>query len=67
MLSKRIDGKMGELKGDGLNLVQHAQQLASVIGQYYENREYQKAINSIRDLADEANRYFDQKRTLESY
>jgi methionyl-tRNA synthetase len=61
MLKKRIDGKMGELKGEGLKLVELAQSKAALIAEHYENRDYSKAITEIRDLADEANKYFDEK------
>lgn len=61
MLTKRIDGKLGQLPADGRKLVELAQSKADVIAQHYEARDYAKAITEIRDLADEANKYFDEK------
>ena len=61
MLKKRIEGKLGALPSDGRKIVEHAQSRAEVIAEHYENRDYAKAITEVRDLADEANRYFDEK------
>lgn len=68
MLNSKLDGVMSEPDAEGLNLLQKAQARAEIIAQNYENREFVKAINEIRSLADEANRYFDEKapwKTLE--
>jgi methionyl-tRNA synthetase len=61
MLSKKLDGTMSEMDTDGANLVAHAQKQASVIADFFENRDFGKGLNEIRALADEANRYFDEK------
>lgn len=68
MLGGKLDGIMSDLDQDGLKMVLRAQQKGAEIATHYENREFVKAINEIRALADEANRYFDEKapwKTLE--
>lgn len=61
MLKKRLEGRMGQLNGDALKLVQLAQSKSEEIAAHYENRDFGKAITEIRALADEANRYFDER------
>lgn len=61
MLTKRIDGRLGHLEGDGRKLVELAQSKSESIAAHFEARDYAKAITEIRDLADEGNRYFDEK------
>ena len=61
MLSKRIDGKLGKLAPDGRKLVELAQSKAETIAALYESRDFAKAMTEIRDLADEANKYFDEQ------
>lgn len=61
MLAKRIDGKMGELDKDASSIVKMAQDKSKEISELYDAREFSKAIRVIRDIADEANRYFDEK------
>jgi methionyl-tRNA synthetase len=59
MLSKRIDGNLGGLEGDGANLVQAAQSKSDAIAAHFESRDYSRALIEIREIADEANKYFD--------
>lgn len=61
MLKKRIDGKLGKCAADGEALIRSAQAKADAIGLLYEAREYSRAMNEIREIADETNRYFDEK------
>ena len=61
MLGKRLGGMMSAIPADGLKLVKAAQAKAESIAQHYEARDYSKAITEIREIADEANRYFDEK------
>ncbi|MDC0980391.1 methionine--tRNA ligase [Bdellovibrionales bacterium] len=61
MLGKKIDGTMGSLSGEALALVQKCQGRSETIAQLYESREFSKAIIEVRQLADAANRYFDEK------
>lgn len=62
MLTKKMDGMMSKaLSPDGQKLVALAQSKSEVIAAHYEARDFAKAINEIRALADECNRYFDEK------
>lgn len=68
MLKKKMDGLLSTLDAEGAELVKKAQHRGEVIAQFYEARDFAKAINEVRSLADDANRYFDEKapwKTLE--
>lgn len=69
MLTKKMDSKMSVCDTEGLRLVNHAQSLAHEIAEHFEHREFAKAMNVVRGIADEANKYFDDKapwKSLES-
>jgi methionyl-tRNA synthetase len=69
MLGSKMDSTISEPDAQGWDLLKKAQTKSEEIAVHYENREFVKAINEIRALADEANRYFDEKapwKTLES-
>ncbi len=61
MLGKKWNGELCELDPAGAALVKKFQGLSETIAQQFETCEYTKAINDIRGIADEANRYFDEK------
>lgn len=61
MLGSKMDSVMSEPDAEGLALLKKAQGKSEEIAAHYENREFNKAIMEIRGLADEANRYFDEK------
>lgn len=65
MLKKRMPGdgagKLGTLPVDGGNLVSAARARSETIAEHFENRDFAKAITEIREIADEANKYFDEK------
>jgi methionyl-tRNA synthetase len=61
MLKKRIDGKLGKMSAEGTALVKTASARSEEIAQLFEEREFAKAINAIREIADSANQYFDEK------
>lgn len=62
MLGKRLDGAVVKLKSkDAVELVKMAQSKSEVIAKAYTDLNFHKAITEIRNLADEANKYFDQK------
>ena len=61
MLKKRIDGKLGKLSGEGLELVRRSQAKAHAIAASFDAREFARAITEIREIADDANKYFDEK------
>lgn len=60
MLQKSLDGKMGQLPPEGKQLVQDAQNRAETIAAHFESRNFSKAILEIREIADAANKYFDE-------
>ncbi len=69
MLKKKMDGVMSTPDAEGEKLIAHAQKAAETIAAHYEARDFAKASNEIRSLADDANKYFDEKapwKTLES-
>ena len=59
-ISKRFDGKLSD-KVSEPELYSQFVEKAKVIADYYEQRESSKAIREIMALADEANRYIDEK------
>jgi len=61
MLAKRLDGRMGKLSGEALKLVELAKSKSEEIAGHYEKRDFGKAMTEVRALADEANRYFDER------
>lgn len=61
MLKKRIDGKLGKIPTDARTLLSSAQAKSEEIATHYENRDFAKAITEIREIADECNKYFDEK------
>ncbi len=61
MLGKKGSSLMTTCDTEGLKLVQRAQSKSSEIAQLFETREFSKAMTEIRSLAEEANRYFDEK------
>lgn len=61
MLKKRIDGKLGRIPADAAKLIELARSRSESIAAHYENREFARAITEIREIADEANKYFDEK------
>jgi methionyl-tRNA synthetase/methionyl-tRNA synthetase C-terminal region/beta chain len=69
MLKKKMDGMMSTPDTEGAKLIAHAQKMGETIATHYEARDFAKAIGEIRGLADDANKYFDEKapwKTLEA-
>lgn len=64
MLNK-IDSRLGTVPAEGKALIAETQGKAGVIADYYEGRDFGKALVEIRNLADAANRYFDEKKPWE--
>ena len=58
-LSRHFDATLGQ--PDAPQLVARAEQLAPLIAELYENREYSRAVRTICSLADETNKYIDDK------
>lgn len=61
MLSKKMDGVMSTPDAEGLKLLALAHEKSEVIASLFDAREFGRGLNEIRALADEANRYFDEK------
>ena len=62
MLGKRLDGIVVPLKSkEAKELVQMAQSKSEIIAKAYTDLNFHKALTEIRTIADEANKYFDQK------
>ena len=58
---KKLDLKTGTLTEEGLSLVKKAQEKSKIIAEHFENRNFSKATLEIRDIAEEANRFIDEK------
>ncbi|MEE8400252.1 MAG: methionine--tRNA ligase [Desulfobacterales bacterium] len=61
MLTKNLDGKLGRLEGEGKALVDKLQQAKDSVVDHFETLNYSAAIRTIAALADECNRFIDQK------
>jgi methionyl-tRNA synthetase len=69
MLKKKMDGVLTAPDQQGEALIRYAQAKNEEIAKHYEARDFVKATNEIRALADKANQYFDEKapwKTLEN-
>lgn len=61
MLHKKLDGKTGSLSADDRRLVMKAQAAGDEIARHYQSLDYGKALVEIRNIAEDANKYFDAK------
>lgn len=61
MLKKRLDGKLCPMDKEGQAVFEKAAAKAEMIAEFFEKRDFSKAISEIRGIADDANRYFDEK------
>ena len=61
MLTKKLDGRLGTLDAEGRQLVETLAAARDRIGAAYEELRYAAAVRAISALADEANRYVEQK------
>jgi len=61
MLHKSLGGMTGKMDPEGLALFQKAQNWAQTVEAYYEARDFSKVMVTVRELADQANQYFDGK------
>lgn len=69
MLSKKIDGVMSTPDPAGLILLQNILDQSESVAKYYDTRDYSKATTLIREMAEQTNKYFDEKapwKTLET-
>lgn len=58
MIHKKLDGQLGKISPAGQQLIDDAKRCGEVIADYYERREFAKALAEIRTIIDAANRYF---------
>lgn len=56
---EKLGGKLDELDDEGRHLVKSVQHRSAAIADAYERRQYSRAIQEIREAADDANKYFD--------
>jgi methionyl-tRNA synthetase len=61
MLGKKLDGRMGALDEEGRQLLNLARSKSQEVANHYQNRDFNRAVQAIRSIADEANRYFEHK------
>jgi methionyl-tRNA synthetase len=61
MLGKKLDSKMGNLPEDGKKLMEQARKKFPEIAKHYQARDFNRAMQVIRSIAEDANRYFDEK------
>lgn len=61
MISKNFDNELSSMEENGRDIFLKAQSMAESIAVDYEERNFSKVILKVRDIADEANKYFDEK------
>jgi len=62
MLTKNLDGRLGALSGEAKQMLQSLQKASETIAADYESCNYANAVRKICTLADEVNRYVDQRK-----
>ena len=66
MLQKNLEGLLGEITPEGQKMMAAFRSDAEEIAIHYENRNFSRVIQSIRQMADEANRYIDASKPWET-
>ena len=61
MLRKNFDGAAGRMDAEGRAIWEDALARADRIAALYEAREFSQVLTSVREIAEEANKYFDRK------
>jgi methionyl-tRNA synthetase len=64
-ISKRFDGKLGEVSADGDQLLTHLRDALPTVAELYAEREFGKVVREIMALADRVNEYVDQNKPWE--
>ncbi len=60
LLQKKMDGRLGKIPaGEGMSLINKAREEQTILAEYFEARQFSKALLAIRGLADSVNKYFD--------
>ena len=61
MINKKLDGQTATPTEEGQKIIEWAQGKSETIAQLYEELNFAKAMVEIREIADKANQYFDEK------
>lgn len=61
MLHKNLGGRAGKMEAEGEAIWREAVARAPRIAELYEAREFSQVLTSVREIAEEANKYFDRK------
>ena len=61
MLHKNLGGQAGKMDADGHMIWREACDRADEIADLYERREFSQVLTAVREIAEEANKYFDMK------
>jgi methionyl-tRNA synthetase len=62
MLNKKIDGKLGRVGGEAEKaLIKSAQNRSQRVAEHFVNRDFNKGMIEIREIAEDGNKYFDEK------
>ncbi len=61
MLHKNFDGMAGEMDDEGHVIWREACEKADDIADFYERREFGQVLTTVREIAEETNKYFDMK------
>jgi len=62
MLNKNFDGVIGPMSLEGAGLVKNCQAAAEEVAKHYENRDYSSVMGTIIKLANDVNKYVDDKK-----
>jgi methionyl-tRNA synthetase len=61
MVGKNFDNELSSMEEKGREIFVKAQSMSESVATDYEERNFSKVILKVRDIADEANKYFDEK------
>ena len=61
MLGKNFDSTLSTMDEDGAKIFEKARAYSTQIEEFYEERNFSKVILAVREIADDANKYFDEK------
>lgn len=61
MINKKMNGEIRKVTSEGKEIIQWALEKSHTIAQHYEEVHFAKAMVEIREIADRANKYFDEK------
>ena len=61
MLEKHFESTIGKISEENISIIDKIQSKENKIVQYYYQREFTKVIRSVREIAENANQFFDEK------